>query len=90
MAKNFSKKKQNTQAGLYKNTDSNLSYNPQKKSSVNRDEWEKFIEYYRYHIDEFAINVLGLHLYPFQRLMLRAMARYQFSMLICARGLGKR
>ncbi len=56
---------------------------------VNYDAWEKFFSYYRYYIDEFAIDVLGLTLYPYQRLWLRAMGRYQNSMGIACRGLGK-
>ena len=52
-------------------------------------EWTKFISYYRYYIDEFAVDILGVKLFPFQRLILRAMARYQNSMLIACRGIGK-
>lgn len=33
--------------------------------------------------------MLGINLFPFQRLILRAMARYQNSMMICCRGIGK-
>ena len=58
------------------NTEDNLDY----------EEWTKFISYYRYYLDEFAIDILGLKLYPFQRLMLRAMARYQNTMFIACRG----
>lgn len=88
-AKNFSKKSRSVNDGNSQNYDSNLSYDPVKKESLEYDNWEEYIAYYRHHIDEFAVDVLGLKLYPFQRLILRAMARYQYSMLICCRGIGK-
>ena len=37
-------------------------------------------------IDKFATDILGLNLYPFQKLILRAMARCPNAMLICCRG----
>lgn len=88
-SKNFSKKSRNKKDGNNENFESNLSYDPINKESLNYANWENYISYYRHHIDEFAVNVLGLKLYPFQRLILRAMARYQYSMLICCRGIGK-
>lgn len=58
-------------------------------NAIDYDAWTEFISYYRYYIDEFAMDVLGLDLFPFQRVILRAMARGQFSVLIACRGLGK-
>lgn len=87
--KNFSKKSRNIKDGNNENFDSSLSYDPINKEIINTENWMRFIAYYRHHIDEFAVDILGLKLYPFQRLILRAMAKYQYSMLICCRGLGK-
>lgn len=87
--KNFSVKKLNQREGNYNNFESSLSYNPKNEENINYEEWTKFISYYRYYVDEFAVDILGLNLYPFQRLILRAMARYQNSMFIACRGLGK-
>ena len=89
--KNYSKEKQLKQSGAYENTDSSLSYDPikDKKENINTEEWIKFIAYYRKYIDKFCIEVLGLKLYLFQRLILRAMSRSSLCMLICCRGLGK-
>jgi hypothetical protein len=39
--------------------------------------------------DLFATDILGLKLFKFQRLILRAMAQYQTSMFIASRGIGK-
>ena len=71
------------------NIESTYSNDPLKEESIDFEVWTKFISYYRYYIDEFACDILGLRLFPFQRLILRAMARYQNSMLIACRGLGK-
>lgn len=87
--KNFSIKKMNQREGNNKNGESNLSYDPIKDENIDYEEWTKFISYYRYYIDEFACDILGLRLYPFQRIILRGMARYQNSMFIACRGLGK-
>lgn len=57
--------------------------------SIDYEAWTEFFSYYRYYIDEFAMDVLGLELFPFQRVILRAMNRGQFSVLIACRGLGK-
>jgi len=86
---NFSKKSRVIKEGKNDDFDSNLSYDPVNEEKIDIDEWVKFISYYRYYIDEFACDILGLKLYPFQRLILRAMARYQTSMFIACRGLGK-
>jgi hypothetical protein len=89
--KNFSIKSRHIKDGDYDNVDSSLSYDPIKDEgeNLNNEEWQKFIAYYRKYIDKFAIEVLDLKLHLFQRLILRAMARYQYVMLICCRGLGK-
>ena len=71
------------------NIESTYSNDPLKEESIDFEVWTEFISYYRYYVDEFACDVLGLRLFPFQRLILRAMARYQNSMLIACRGLGK-
>jgi hypothetical protein len=60
-----------------------------KLEKINYKAWSDFLSYYRCYIDEFAINILGCKIFSFQRLILRAMIRYQNSMLICCRGLGK-
>lgn len=59
------------------------------KKDINYENWANVISYYRYYIDRFAEDILGVTLFPFQKLILRAMGRFQFSMLICCRGLGK-
>jgi len=86
---NFSKKSRIIKEGSFDNFDSSLSHDPLNEENINIDAWCEFISYYRYHIDEFATEILQLKLYPFQRLILRAMARHQNSMFIACRGLGK-
>ena len=86
--KNFSQKSRKIKEGAYENFNSPYSYDPIKPQPIDYDEWAKFLSYYRYYIDEFVIDILGVKLYPFQRLILRAMARHQNSMLICSRGIG--
>lgn len=86
---NFSQKSRKIKEGSYDNFDSPFSYDPIKEENIDVDAWVEFISYYRYYVDEFATDILGVKLYPFQRLILRAMAKYQNSMLICSRGLGK-
>ena len=87
--KNFSKKRRAEQDWSVNNTDSPLSYDPINQESIDYEEWTKFLSYYRYYIDKFAVDILGINLFPFQRLIMRAMARYPNVMLICCRGLGK-
>ena len=87
--KNFSQKRRAAQDWLDKNTDSPLSYDPINQEHIDYEEWTKFLSYYRYYVDKFAVDMLGVNLFPFQRLILRAMARYPNAMLICCRGLGK-
>lgn len=86
---NFSHKSRKIKDNAYNDFDNPNSYDPAKLEEIDIDEWVKFISYYRYHIDEFAVNILGLKLYPFQRVILRAMSRYEESMFIASRGLGK-
>ncbi len=57
---------------------------------IDYKEWTRVLSFYRYYVDRFCVECLGMtHLYPFQRLMLRAMATHNNSMLICCRGLTK-
>ncbi|MGV2885474.1 hypothetical protein [Paenibacillus taichungensis] len=58
-------------------------------NEVKAENWVKFISYYRHYIDEFAVDVLGITLSPFQRLTLRAMARHTEIMIVACRGLTK-
>lgn len=84
--KNFSKKKQGENDWSVYNTDNPASYDPINQEKIEYGEWTKFLSYYRYYIDKFAVDILGLKLFPFQRLILRAMAQYPNVMLICCRG----
>lgn len=87
--KNFSHKSRKVKEGEFEDFDKSASYDPANAESIDLEVWTNFLSYYRYYVDEFATDILGLHLFPFQRLILRAMARYQNTMLICCRGLGK-
>jgi hypothetical protein len=89
--KHYSKKSRDKKEGKYDNVDSNLSQDPVNEESdgLQEEEWKKFIAYYRQYIDKFCVDVLKLKLHFFQRLILRAMGRNQYIMLICCRGLGK-
>lgn len=69
--------------------DSTYSNDPINEVSIDYEAWTEFFSYYRYYIDEFAMDILHVELFPFQRVILRAMARGQFSVLIACRGLGK-
>lgn len=69
--------------------DSTYSNDPINEVSIDYEAWTKFFSYYRYYIDEFAMDILGVDLFPFQRVILRAMGRGQFSVLIACRGIGK-
>lgn len=71
------------------NIESTYTNNPIREENIDYEAWTQFISYYRYYIDAFAVDVLGIKLFPFQRLILRAMGRYQSSMLIACRGIGK-
>lgn len=85
---NFSKKSRKVKEGYNEDFDKAGSYDCKNNEDFNLDSWLYFLSYYRYYIDKFAI-LLGLYIYPFQRFMLRCMARYQNSMIICCRGIGK-
>ncbi len=89
--KNFSKESRKEKEFAYNDHASPDSYDPIKDKSelIPREEWEEFIDYYREYPDKFATEVLGLKIFLFQRLILRAMARSQWVMLICCRGLGR-
>ena len=87
--KNFSKRRRAEADWDLYNTDNPLSYDPIKSEKIDYEEWTKFLSYYRYYIDKFATDILGVNLFPFQRLIMRAMARYPNVMLICCRGIGK-
>ena len=87
--KNFSKRKQAEREGSFYDFDNPYSHDPIREESIEYEEWSKFLSYYRYYVDKFATDILGLNLYPFQKLILRAMARYPNAMLICCRGIGK-
>lgn len=69
--------------------DSTLSNNPIREETIDFEAWANWISYYRYYLDEFVEDVLGIKLFLFQRVILRAMARGQFEMLIACRGIGK-
>lgn len=69
--------------------DSTYSNDPIKEVTIDYEAWTEFFSYYRYYIDEFAMDILSVELFPFQRVILRAMGRGQFSVLIACRGLGK-
>lgn len=71
------------------NIESTYTNDPIREENIDYEAWTQFISYYRYYIDAFAVDVLGINLFPFQRLILRAMGRYQSSMLIACRGIGK-
>lgn len=45
------------------------------EDTIDYEAWTKFFSYYRYYIDDFATDILGIELFPFQRVILRAMAR---------------
>lgn len=84
--KNFSKRKQAEREGSFYDFDNPYSHDPIREEFIEYEEWSKFLSYYRYYVDKFATDILGLNLYPFQKLILRAMARYPNAMLICCRG----
>jgi len=86
---NYSLKDRQIKSGYFDNPALSGSNITHRLMDIDYEEWVKFISYYRYHIDEFAEDVLGIMLFDFQKLQLRAMARNQNSMLICCRGIGK-
>ena len=87
---NFSQKRRAQADWSFNNTDSNLSYDPINQESIDYEAWTEFLSYYRYYVDEFAVDILGMtNLFPFQRLLLRAMGRFPNVMFIMCRGLTK-
>lgn len=87
--KNFSKKSRKVKDFAYHDFDNENSYDPIKEENIDIEEWVQFISYYRYYIDEFATDILGIKLYPFQKLILRCMGLYKESIFIASRGIGK-
>jgi hypothetical protein len=87
--KNFSLKSRKVRDGDYQDTSKAGSYDPANMEKLDYEAWAKFLSYYRYYIDKFAMDILKSHVYPFQRFILRSMARHQNSMIICSRGVGK-
>ena len=89
--KNFGKRKQlENDWGFSENMDSPMSHDPINQEKINYEAWTKFLSYYRYYVDEFAVDILGMtNLFPFQRLLLRAMGRFSNIMFIMCRGLTK-
>ena len=85
----FNRKRQALQGEQYLDPASPFSNDVHNDETVKLENWKQFFSYYRYYIDKFAINVLKQRVYPFQRLILRAMMKYQYSMCICCRGIGK-
>ncbi len=69
--------------------DNPSSHDPLQEENINYEAWAEFLSYYRYYVDEFITDILQFKIFPFQRLIIRAMARYNNTMLICCRGLGK-
>lgn len=87
--KNYSRKSRNLKEGNFDDVDKAQSYDPKNEELIDIDAWKEFLSYYRYYIDKFATEILQLKLFEFQNLILRAMSRFQNSMLICCRGLTK-
>lgn len=87
--KNFSQKDRKIKSGHFDDFDKAGSNIVRVSEALDYDEWAELLSYYRHYIDIFAEEVLGITLFPFQKLILRAMARYQNTMLICSRGIGK-
>ena len=88
--KNFSKRIQSERNWISNNTDEATSYDPINQEKIDYESWTKFLSYYRYYVDEFAVDILGMtNLFPFQRLLLRAMGRFPNIMFIMCRGLTK-
>jgi len=86
---NYSLKDRKQKSGYFDDPNLAGSNDPRELEDIDYDEWAKVLSYYRYYVDIFAEEVLGIMLFPFQKLILRAMARNQNSMLICCRGIGK-
>ena len=95
MSMNYSKKRQNTQAGKKFNTDSTRSNDVSKYNEIPFvEEWEKQIWFYRSHIDIFIEEYLSsedkvLRLFPFQAIIARETGRCSFVDDVESRALGK-
>ncbi len=87
--KQLEKEKQQYAKTHAEDFDSTYSNDPINDVSIDYEAWTEFFSYYRYYIDEFAMDILHVDLFPFQRVILRAMGRGQFSCLIACRGIGK-
>lgn len=88
--KNYSQKRRAQANWEYDNMDSANSYDPIKDEKIDYDAWAKFLSYYRYYVDKFAVDILGMdNLFSFQRLLLRAMGRFPNTMILACRGLTK-
>ena len=37
------------------------------EDTIDYEAWTKFFSYYRYYIDDFATDILGIELFPFQK-----------------------
>lgn len=85
----FSKKAMLENSGDSEDNDSHDAYIRQNDDPIDVNEWAKFFSFYRSHVDLFCTQVLQMKLYPFQMLMLRAMSKSQYSLIIACRGLGK-
>ncbi len=88
--KNFSQKSRSKINGDYDDYDSPLTHDPINQEKIDYEQWTKLLSYYRYYVDKFAVDMLGMtNLFPFQRLLLRAMGRYPNIMILACRGLTK-
>ena len=65
-AQEFEKKKRDWQHK--EDFDSTYSNDPINDISIDYEAWTEFISYYRYYIDEFAMDILGVDLFHFKGL----------------------
>lgn len=92
---NFSKKKQNKQAGKYSDIYSAESRVSTRQHSINNpEEWEKQIWYWRSHIDVFVQEYFSteekpISLFPFQQVIARACSSCSIVDDVESRSLGK-
>lgn len=86
---NYSRKKQISQAGGYKNSESEFSYNPTKKKELEHpEEFMKLLQFYRTHLDVY-LEKLGFVLFDFQKPIARAIGNFDDSVIIESRSMGK-
>lgn len=71
-----------------------MKYKPRKK--LHKDDnknlligVEKWVGYWRENIEIFVEDYLGVHLYPFQKVLLHEMSKSNYTAFIATRGLGK-